>query len=101
MKRHYVVRPTHAPAAEPADSDWRSRAACTDEDPDLFFPLGSTGPAAMQINEAKTVCARCPVMATCRKEALDTGQEYGVWGGLSENERQALQRREALAHTAA
>ena len=39
--------------------DWRNRAACLDEDPELFFPIGNTGPAIRQIEEAKTVCRRC------------------------------------------
>ena len=37
--------------------DWRSRAACLDKDPELFFPVGNTGPALLQIEEAKTVCS--------------------------------------------
>ena len=41
--------------------DWRHKAACRDEDPELFFPIGNTGPALMQIEEAKLVCHRCPV----------------------------------------
>ena len=45
--------------------DWRSRAACLDKDPELFFPVGNTGPALLQIEEAKSVCRRCPVMDTC------------------------------------
>lgn len=91
MKRHYVVRPNRAPAvAEPADGDWRSRAACADEDPDLFFPVGNSGPALLQTEQARAVCTRCPVMETCRKWALDTDQEFGVWGGLSEDDRRSL-----------
>ena len=42
--------------------DWRHRAACRDVDPELFFPIGNTGPALMQIEEAKQVCRRCPVI---------------------------------------
>src|SRR5690625_7225018 len=81
--------------------DWRSQAACLDEDPELFFPIGNTGPALMQIDEAKAQCQRCPVMETCLKWALETGQGAGVWGGLSEDERRALQRRRARARRAA
>lgn len=43
--------------------DWRHRAACLDEDPELFFPIGNTGPALLQIEEAKAVCRRCDVVA--------------------------------------
>lgn len=73
--------------------DWRSKAACLTEDPELFFPIGSTGPALAQIAAAKEVCARCEVIETCLKWALDNGQDAGVWGGKSEDERKALRRR--------
>jgi WhiB family transcriptional regulator, redox-sensing transcriptional regulator len=43
--------------------DWRHRAACLEEDPELFFPIGETGPAREQIAEAKAVCVGCPVVA--------------------------------------
>src|SRR5947208_5568278 len=80
--------------------DWRHRAACLDEDPELFFPIGNTGPALLQIEEAKAVCRRCEVMDTCLRWALETGQDAGVWGGLSEDERRALKRRNARARRA-
>ncbi|MFF4344256.1 WhiB family transcriptional regulator [Kitasatospora sp. NPDC001540] len=74
--------------------DWRSRAACRDEDPELFFPIGNTGPALLQIEEAKAVCSRrCPVREQCLTWAMATGQDAGVWGGLSEDERRAMKRR--------
>ena len=41
--------------------DWRNYAACRDVDPELFFPIGNTGPALLQIDEAKQVCGRCKV----------------------------------------
>lgn len=75
--------------------DWRHRAACRDEDPELFFPIGNTGPALAQIEEAKKVCARCEVAEPCLQWALESGQEAGVWGGMSEDERRALKRRVA------
>jgi WhiB family transcriptional regulator, redox-sensing transcriptional regulator len=78
---------------EQVGGDWRHRSACLQEDPELFFPIGNTGPALLQIEEAKAVCRRCPVVDTCLRWALDTGQDAGVWGGLSEDERRALKRR--------
>ncbi len=75
--------------------DWRHRAACRDEDGELFFAVGASGPALLQIAEAKTVCRRCPVARQCLDLALDEGLDYGVFGGLSEDERRALKRRNA------
>jgi WhiB family transcriptional regulator, redox-sensing transcriptional regulator len=73
--------------------DWRHRAACRDEDPELFFPIGNTGPALQQIEEARAVCRRCAVVDECLAWALESGQDAGVWGGLSEDERRGLKRR--------
>jgi WhiB family redox-sensing transcriptional regulator len=78
-----------------ATDDWRKRGPCTKVDPELFFPIGNTGSALLQIEEAKNVCDRCPVRQTCLEWALDTGQDAGVWGGLSEDERRSLKRRSA------
>ena len=80
--------------------DWRSRAACLEKDPELFFPVGNTGPALLQIDEAKAVCRTCEVMDTCLQWALESGQDAGVWGGMSEDERRALKRRAARARRA-
>ncbi len=75
--------------------DWRNSAACRTEDPDLFFPIGTSGPALLQTEQAKAVCRRCPVREQCLQWALRTGQSMGVWGGTSEEERRALKRRTA------
>lgn len=72
--------------------DWRHRAKCREVDPELFFPIGNTGPALLQIEEAKAVCRQCPVLEPCLEWALSTGQDAGVWGGTSEDERRALKR---------
>ena len=77
--------------------DWRHRAACLTQDPELFFPIGNSGPAIAQVEQAKRVCNRCAVQDICLKWALDTGQDAGVWGGLSEEERRSLKRRTARA----
>ncbi len=79
---------------------WRDRAACLGEDPELFFPVGNTGPSLLQIAQAKAVCDRCEVAEACLKWAIATGQDAGVWGGLSEVERRALKRRVARTRRA-
>jgi len=56
----------------------------------LFFPDGNTGPALLQLEEAKAVCRRCEVAQTCLTWAIDSGQDAGAWGGSSEEERRAL-----------
>ncbi len=45
--------------------DWRHRAACLTEDPELFFPIGNSGPAIAQIEQAKRVCSHCEVSDVC------------------------------------
>ena len=80
-----------------AGSNWRQSAACLTEDPELFFPIGTTGPAIRQAEEARTICRRCPVVTSCLTWALDTGIEHGVWGAQTEDERRALRRRRLSA----
>jgi WhiB family redox-sensing transcriptional regulator len=75
--------------------DWRARAACRDEDPELFFPLGDSGPALLQIEDAKSVCQACVVVSDCLTWALESGQDSGIWGGMSETERRTIRRRNA------
>lgn len=73
-------------------SGWRAKAACLDEDPELFFPVGSTGPALDQVERAKAVCRRCSVIDECLDWALETNQQDGIWGGSSEDERRSMRR---------
>lgn len=80
-------------------SDWRHRSLCKDEDPELWFPIGTTGPAQRQAEKAKAVCQRCTVRADCLTWALETGQDAGIVGGLDEGERRALRRRKAPVTT--
>jgi WhiB family transcriptional regulator, redox-sensing transcriptional regulator len=80
--------------------NWRDRAACLNEEPELFFPIGNTGPALLQIEQAKAICHRCEVVDTCLEWAMESGQDAGVWGGMSEEERLALKRRNARARRA-
>lgn len=67
--------------------DWRSRAACLGEDPELFFPVVEEGPlCAAQVAAAKAVCARCPVRRTCLEDATER-LSHGIAGGLTAEER--------------
>ncbi|MGH9138874.1 MAG: WhiB family transcriptional regulator [Acidimicrobiales bacterium] len=72
--------------------DWRDLASCRDTSPDLFFPVGTTGPAIEQIAQAKAVCRECLVQSECLEFALVTNQDSGVWGGTSEEERRKIRR---------
>jgi WhiB family redox-sensing transcriptional regulator len=86
---------------QPADllvpeSRWRSMAACRSADPDLFFPISSSGQSMAQEAAAKAICAGCRVRRECLAFALRTHQAHGVWGGLSEQERHPV-RSAALA----
>ncbi|MFJ9530475.1 WhiB family transcriptional regulator [Streptomyces cyaneofuscatus] len=89
-----IVNAVYAPSADlPVNTHWRAHAACRDEDPDLFFPIGTSGPAIAQAEEAKAVCRRCPVMEACLDWALESGQDHGVWGGTDETDRRRIHRR--------
>jgi len=88
---------TNTRCEESYSMDWRHRALCRDEDPELFFPIGNTGPAIVQLEQAKLVCRRCPVTEECLSWALESGQDAGIWGGMGEDERRALKRRGARA----
>ncbi len=72
--------------------DWRVKASCRSVDPDLFFPVGTTGLALDQIEQAKAVCRACASVEPCLEFALSTNQESGVWGATSEEERRKLRK---------
>ena len=74
-------------------ADWRDEAACRDADPELFFPDGDIRSARAQVKMAKLICRGCPVSATCLSWALASGQQAGIWGGMTEDERRRLHRR--------
>jgi len=71
--------------------DWQLLGLCRAENPEVFFhPEGERGPARRNRDAAaKAVCAMCPVLAQCRVHALQVREPYGVWGGMTEDEREA------------
>lgn len=84
-----------------ADYTWRRSALCRDTDPELFFPIGTTGQALLQISRAKEVCCECPVKFECLDFAMETNQDTGIWGGTSEEERRQMRREVAARARAA
>ena len=72
--------------------DWQLQGACREENPELFFhPEGERGPSRRnRESAAKAVCARCPVVTECAMHSLAVREPYGVWGGLSEDDREAV-----------
>jgi WhiB family redox-sensing transcriptional regulator len=81
------------PSADGTAGDWRRAAACRTADPDLFFPVSSSGRSLLQIAQAQAVCAACMVRRPCLEFALATGQAHGVWGGTTEEERRCTLHR--------
>jgi WhiB family redox-sensing transcriptional regulator len=77
------------------DKNWPQRGHCRYRDPELFFPVGEGTAFRPQIAEAKGVCRPCPVATQCLAWALSSGQDEGIWGGMTPDERRSLKRREA------
>jgi WhiB family redox-sensing transcriptional regulator len=80
------------PALHEGDWDWQLSAACRGLDTAAFYhPENERGPSRMRREmRAKAVCAGCPVIQSCLRWALAAREPYGVWGGLSVEEREAL-----------
>ncbi|MBC8363634.1 MAG: WhiB family transcriptional regulator [Actinobacteria bacterium] len=78
------------------DMTWQEFSNCLGVDPDLFFPERGAS-----TREAKEVCRGCVVQADCLEYALQNGEKFGIWGGMSERERRRIRRQRALARAAA
>ena len=75
-------------ALEAPDTEFFADAACQGADTAVFFPVSDTF-----AEEAKAICATCPVAEQCLEYAISTHQSDGVWGGLTALERHRLVRR--------
>lgn len=78
---------------------WQEEGACREADPSLFFhPEKERGPARLARDQAAVaMCATCPVIARCREHGLSVREPYGVWGGLTEDDRNAIYHQERRA----
>ena len=74
--------------------DWRLRAACRVTDPALFFYAENErgGSRRRRTAAAKDACHHCPVVAECLAWAMSANEAYGIWGGLTPEERETLKQ---------
>lgn len=81
------------------DQEWQDQAACRQTPVETFFP-----PAEQEATDAKSVCLGCSVRAECLEFAIQAGERFGIWGGLTPQERRSLiarrRSRAALLETA-
>lgn len=84
-----------APHLEQTDA-WRTQALCAQTDPDLWFDESTSphpnAPQRQRETLAKSICQTCPVQTQCLNDALQHGDDYGIWGGLTTTERRHLQQ---------
>jgi WhiB family redox-sensing transcriptional regulator len=87
-----VAELSHLPLVLQDVWSWQYEGACRQADPRLFFhPEGARGPSKTKREaQALAFCAVCPVMLECREQALSSREVYGVWGGLTEDDRERL-----------
>lgn len=80
------------PVGVPETWAWQLVGACRKEDSELFFhPEGERGSRAVnRENAAKAICVRCPVLVECAAHALAVREPYGVWGGMTEHDRDEI-----------
>jgi WhiB family redox-sensing transcriptional regulator len=90
-----MPQPEELPGPNADMWDWQMHGVCRGVDSSIFFhPDGERGRARLaRETRAKAMCRRCPVIAQCRAHALAVGESYGIWGGLSESERELLLKR--------
>jgi WhiB family transcriptional regulator, redox-sensing transcriptional regulator len=77
---------------EDVEWHWQEHGSCQTADPTLFFhPQNERGAARRsRVQAAKRVCASCPVRTECADYAIRAREPYGIWGGMSEEEREEI-----------
>ncbi|WP_072687315.1 WhiB family transcriptional regulator [Rhodococcus marinonascens] len=86
--------PNNLPGTNADIWDWQMHGLCRGVDSSMFFhPDGERGRARRQREmRAKEMCGRCPALTECRNHALRVSEPYGIWGGMSETEREGHPR---------
>jgi WhiB family transcriptional regulator, redox-sensing transcriptional regulator len=74
---------------------WQFRGECGNHDPEIFFPFPGDREAN---NRAVAICFTCPVRSQCREHALAAPELSGVWGGMTELERDVTATARRRAH---
>lgn len=91
LSTNFTSAPSSFPGTNPVSKytsdEWKLDGICSTVDPDLWFPEGPSGGFA-----AKKLCRTCPVITECLEYALENGEMFGIWGGMSTNERLKLRR---------
>lgn len=92
LQESWSVQGSQLEPEEQVQDPWKQSANCRGVDPDLFFPERGAS-----TKEAKRVCNSCVVRVECLEYALENGEKFGIWGGMSERERRRVRRERALA----
>lgn len=82
------IRPSISEPSTMNQQSWRTHAACRGIDPEIFYPVTDEEEA----EQAKEVCAECPVQEACLEHALAVREKDGIWGGCTERERRRIMR---------
>lgn len=81
------VRTRNAPDIDDDPSGGYATVPCRDVDSELFFPIGKGEATDRQYEEARKVCNRCPIAEKCLSDSLERGDEFGMFGGFTPEER--------------
>jgi WhiB family redox-sensing transcriptional regulator len=93
----------HQPISPPAVAagGWQLRGRCGPTTAHLFYAPDHREPpaaGAVRVAAAKAICRRCPVLLTCRADALARGEPHGIWGAMTEAERRRACRPTSTTH---
>jgi WhiB family redox-sensing transcriptional regulator len=83
---------TETRSATKAMVEWQADGACRSADPETFYPVSPGGASTAQIEQAKRICASCPVRRECLEFATRTSETHGIWGGTTPEERVKARR---------